>query len=211
DRPDLLLADFGIAKMAATTSGTSQAIRGTPSSMAPEQWQRQPVPAADQYALAIIIYQLLPGRAPFQGGPGQVMFQHMTVQPQPPSLFNPALPPAIDAVILHALAKDPQGRFPSMAAFAQAFQQAIQGTDVRVANADLSTVLSDRNRASRATHPIPRNDIIMPPVESQIRTPAQPNTSGQVWLTPPYAYNEQVSMNTPHLASSQHVPVSNLG
>jgi len=211
DRPDLLLADFGIAKMAATTSGTSQAIRGTPGSMAPEQWQGQAVPATDQYALAIMIYQLLAGRAPFQGGPGQVMFQHMTVQPQPPSLFNPALPVAIDAVILHALAKDPQGRFPSVAAFAQAFQQAAQGTDVQLAHADLSTVLSDRNRASRATYPIPRNDSIMLPLESQIRTPAQPNTGNPLWLTPPYAYNEQVSVNTTRPAPGQHIPVSDLG
>ncbi len=211
DRPDLLLADFGIAKMAATTSGTSQAIRGTPSSMAPEQWQGQAVPATDQYALAIMIYQLLAGRAPFQGGPGQVMFQHMTVQPQAPSLFNPALPPAIDAVILHALVKDPQGRFPSVAAFAQAFQQAGQGTNVQLAHADLSTMVSDRNRATRATYPIPRNDSIMPPVESQSRTPAQPHTGNPVWLTPPYASNEQVSVNTTRAAASQHVPVSDLG
>jgi eukaryotic-like serine/threonine-protein kinase len=211
DRPDLLLADFGIAKMAATTSGTSQAIRGTPASMAPEQWQGQAVPATDQYALAIMIYQLLTGRAPFQGGPGQVMFQHMTAQPQPPSLFNPSLPPAIDAVILHALAKDLQGRFPSVAAFAQAFQQAVQGTDVQFAHADLSTVLSDRNRASRATYPIPRNDIITPPVESQSRTPAQPHTGNPAWLTPPYAYNEQVSVSTTRPAPNQYIPVSGLG
>src|SRR5436305_4033009 len=204
DRPDLLLADFGIAKMAATTSGTSQAIRGTPASMAPEQWQGQAVPATDPYALAIMIYPLLAARAPFQGGPGQVMFQHMTVQPQPPSMFNLALPPTIDDVILHALAKDPQERFPSVAAFAQAFQRAAQGNDVQLAHTDLPTVLSDRNRASRATYPIPRNDIITPPVESLSRTPAQLHTGNPVRLTRPYSYNEQVSVNTNRPADSHH-------
>ena len=62
--PDLLLADFGIAKLAVSTSGASQAIRGTPIYMAPEQWEGNPVPASDQYALAVMSYQLLAGRPP---------------------------------------------------------------------------------------------------------------------------------------------------
>ncbi len=123
--PDLLLADFGIAKLAVGTSGASQAIRGTPIYMAPEQWEGHPVPASDQYALAIMIYQLLAGRPPFQGGPGQMMYQHFNVSPQPPSTFNPATHPDIDAVILHALAKKPEERFPSVSAFSNAFQQAL--------------------------------------------------------------------------------------
>ena len=123
--PDLLLADFGIAKLAVGTSGASQAIRGTPIYMAPEQWEGHPVPASDQYALAIMIYQLLAGRPPFQGGPGQMMYQHFNVSPQPPSTFNPAINPDIDAVILHALAKKPEDRFPSVSAFSNAFQQAL--------------------------------------------------------------------------------------
>jgi eukaryotic-like serine/threonine-protein kinase len=123
--PDLLLADFGIAKLAVGTSGASQAIRGTPIYMAPEQWEGNPVPASDQYALAIMIYQLLVGRPPFQGGPGQMMYQHLNVSPQPPSTFNPAISPDVDAVILHALAKKPENRFPSVSAFSNAFQQAL--------------------------------------------------------------------------------------
>jgi serine/threonine protein kinase len=67
DRPDLLLADFGIAKLTSVTASVSQSIRGTPSYMAPEQWDGQPVPATDQYALAIMAYELLVGRPPFQG------------------------------------------------------------------------------------------------------------------------------------------------
>src|SRR5438874_10542844 len=123
--PDLLLADFGIAKLAAATSGASQAIRGTPIYMAPEQWEGQPVPASDQYGLAVMVYQLLAGRPPFQGGPGQMMYQHFNVVPQPPSAFNPTINPELDTVILHALAKRPADRFPSISAFANAFQQAL--------------------------------------------------------------------------------------
>src|SRR2546425_2248486 len=129
DHPDLLLADFGIAKFAAATTTTSQSIRGTPAYMAPEQWDGQPVPATDQYALAMMAYQLLTGNLPFQGGPSQVMRQHFTMQPQPPSMLNPRISPAVDAVILRALEKKAEDRFPSIAVFGQAFQAAVQSRE----------------------------------------------------------------------------------
>ncbi len=123
--PDLLLADFGIAKLAAGTSGASQAIRGTPVYMAPEQWEGHPVPASDQYSLAVMIYQLLTGRPPFLGGPQQMMYQHFTVTPPPPSTRNPAITHDIDSIVLRALAKRPQERFPSIATFGNALEQAL--------------------------------------------------------------------------------------
>lgn len=91
--------------------------------MPPEQWEGKPVPASDQYALAIMTYQLLTGRPPFVGGPEQVMMQHFTKQPEPPSQHNPLLTSGIDDVLLRALAKSPEQRYPSILAFAQAFQQ----------------------------------------------------------------------------------------
>ncbi len=123
--PDLVLADFGVAKFVSANSSTSQSIRGTPTYMAPEQWEGHPVPATDQYALAIMVYQLLTGYLPFQGGPGQIMYQHFTTQPLPPSTRRPTLPPSVDAVILRALMKRPEERFASIAAFAQALQQSL--------------------------------------------------------------------------------------
>src|SRR5205085_10300713 len=54
--PDVLLADFGIAKFMTATATSSQSIRGTPAYMAPEQWDGQPVEATDQYALAVTAY-----------------------------------------------------------------------------------------------------------------------------------------------------------
>ena len=125
NQPDLLLADFGIAKFTGATATASQSIRGTPTYMAPEQWDGRSIPATDQYALAIMAYELLTGRPPFQGRLEQVMRQHYYAQPAPPSTFNPRLSPALDAVILRALAKSPQERFASAAAFATAFQQAV--------------------------------------------------------------------------------------
>ncbi|QBD79199.1 hypothetical protein EPA93_25750 [Ktedonosporobacter rubrisoli] len=124
--PDLLLADFGIAKFNTSTSAKSQNIRGTPAYMAPEQWDSQSVPASDQYALAVMAYQLLTGRPPFVGRMGQVMRQHFTAQAQPPSSFNQRIPTALDEVILHALEKKPEDRFPSILQFSQSLRLAVE-------------------------------------------------------------------------------------
>jgi len=100
--------------------------------MPPEQWNGEVVSATDQYALAIMTYQLLAGQLPFQGlSEQQLMVQHMTVPPEPPSKLNARLSLAIDAVILRALAKKADERFPTIKAFAVALQQALDYTDLR--------------------------------------------------------------------------------
>ena len=128
DRPTLLLADFGIARNFTTVSSSSHTIRGTPTSMAPEQWSSNPVFATDQYALAVMAYELLAGRPPFVGGMEQLMYQHFSVQPSPPSSFNSKLSAAIDTVILRALSKKPEDRFPTVTDFASALLKATQQT-----------------------------------------------------------------------------------
>jgi serine/threonine protein kinase len=124
--PNLLLADFGVAKIA-TTSKLSATPRGTFDYMAPEQLAGTPVTASDQYALGIMVYELLTGRTPFQGALPQVAFyQHANVMPEPPSTVNPSLPSVLDGIVLRALAKKPQDRFASVKEFASAFAVALQ-------------------------------------------------------------------------------------
>jgi serine/threonine protein kinase len=132
-RPDLLLTDFGIAKLSMLTTRASQSIRGTPTYMAPEQWEGRPVPATDQYALAVMLYELLTGRPPFRGTPLQMMYAHVNTQPQAPSLLNPRISSTIDIVVLRGLAKRPEERFPSIIAFAFAFRQALRSIDPSIA------------------------------------------------------------------------------
>ena len=118
----MLLADFGVAR-ALDTSGRTQ-VTGTFLYMAPEQFSGKFSPASDQYALAVMAYQLLAGRPPFQGELAALTRAHMYDAPPPITTFNPSVPPAIDAVLSRALAKDPAARYPSVAAFAQALRDA---------------------------------------------------------------------------------------
>lgn len=129
--PDLLLADFGIACLESQTSSVSQNTSGTPTYMAPEQWSAQPLFSSDQYALAVMAYELVTGKPPFQGSPMKLMYAHLHEPPQPPHERNPLLSPTVDAVLLRALAKQPEERFSSIAAFAQDFSAAFQGMDER--------------------------------------------------------------------------------
>ncbi len=118
--PDLLLSDFGIARIGnATSSNISQAVRGTPLYMAPEQWEGQPVRATDQYALAVMTYEMLTGHPLFQGSPPNMMYHHINEMPLPPSQVNPALSSSIDLVLMRALAKEPYERFERIELFAQ--------------------------------------------------------------------------------------------
>ena len=101
--------------------------------MAPEQWEGRPVPATDQYALAVMLYELLTGRPPFRGTPMQMMYAHVNTQPQAPSTLNPRLSTVIDSVVLRGLAKKPEERFPSIIALAFAFRQTLRSVDSSVA------------------------------------------------------------------------------
>ena len=123
--PDLLLADFGIARLMTATSVVSQSVQGTPTYMAPEQCLGHAVPASDQYALAIMTYELLTGHPPFRGPAMQVMFQQIYELPQPPGNLNPHLSKEVDEVLMCALAKQPGERFASISAFSAAFEQAV--------------------------------------------------------------------------------------
>ncbi len=126
EQPDILLTDFGIAKFIATTTYMSRSISGTPSYMSPEQSMGYPVPASDQYSLAIMAYELLANRLPFHGNIMHVMYQHRTHMPEPLSAYTPGLPQEIDFVLAKALSKRPEERFPSVSSFATTLHQALK-------------------------------------------------------------------------------------
>ena len=125
----LMLSDFGIARLsnAANDLTRPDVAPGTVQFMAPEQGKGHAVPASDQYSAGVILYGLLAGRFPFEGTDGLALaIQHATETPLPPSSVNPALSPAVDAVVLRALEKNPDDRFPSVRALVRALDMALR-------------------------------------------------------------------------------------
>lgn len=121
------LSDFGVAKLMQmerlTTTGSTL---GTPAYMSPEQVRDMPVDArCDQYSLGILCYQMLAGRVPFEGQMVTVLHGHATQPPPPPRQFNADIPSALEEVVLKALAKNPDDRFPTVAHFLDRFGQCV--------------------------------------------------------------------------------------
>jgi serine/threonine-protein kinase len=94
--------------------GQTQAgwIVGTPHYLAPEQIEgRDPDRRADVYACGVVLYELFTDQLPFDGGnPMDVLMHHLKTEPRPPRELAPEMPPALDALVLRCLAKDPARR-----------------------------------------------------------------------------------------------------
>jgi serine/threonine-protein kinase len=127
------LTDFGIAKMLAGTTGTHSltatgSVMGTPAYMAPEQWRSEAVDArTDIYALGIILYEMLIGALPFQAEtPYGMMYKHFDTPPPLPRVINPTLPEPLEQVVLRAMTKLPEGRYPSARQMAEEFGDAVR-------------------------------------------------------------------------------------
>lgn len=128
------LCDFGIAKLTGShgLTRTGEAI-GTPSYMAPEQWQAlTATPQTDIYALGAILFEMLTGEPPFQAeNVYSLMYKHLNDLPPLLGAYRIDLPPAVDSVIQRALAKLPADRFETASALAQAFGNALRATQER--------------------------------------------------------------------------------
>jgi serine/threonine protein kinase len=129
----LVLADFGIAHMMRdggstdmTLTGTGQFL-GSPEYMAPEMVYGEPVdPRTDIYELGIVLFQMLSGRVPFQGNSAYtIATKHIQEPPPPLYQINPAISPAVDAVVRKAIAKQRDDRYRSAGELAQALRTAI--------------------------------------------------------------------------------------
>lgn len=116
------VTDFGIARAISDTAGTiaqTTAILGTASYFSPEQARGETVDGrSDLYSAGVVLYEMLTGQVPFQGDSAvAVAYQHVTEPPKRPSQVNPAVTPALDAVVLKALAKRREDRYQTAAEF----------------------------------------------------------------------------------------------
>jgi len=123
---EVLLTDFGIATVIQTSrSQHTQSIIGTVSYMAPEQIRGHAIPASDQYALGVTAYEWLCGERPFTGTFVEITTQQIAVQPPPLRQKAPSLSLAVEQVVMRALEKEAQRRFPSVKDFAEALEYAL--------------------------------------------------------------------------------------
>jgi tRNA A-37 threonylcarbamoyl transferase component Bud32 len=126
----VVLSDFGL--VLDRTEETSGDSFGSPHYIAPEQAERssQAVPASDLYALGVMLYEMLVGRRPFDDpSPATLALQHLMEPPPSPRQFNPDLSYGAEVVLLRALAKEPEARYPSGAALIAALDAALSGNE----------------------------------------------------------------------------------
>jgi eukaryotic-like serine/threonine-protein kinase len=123
------VTDFGIARAGASDMTLTGSIMGTAQYLSPEQAQGHAVSeTSDLYAVGVVLYELLTGSVPFEGESAvTIALKQVSAEPTPPSQRNPEVTPALDAVVMRSLAKDPLARFATADEFIAALQQAREG------------------------------------------------------------------------------------
>jgi serine/threonine protein kinase len=127
--------DFGIARAVADASATmtnTAAVIGTAQYLSPEQAKGEKVDArSDLYSTGCLLYELLTSQPPFTGdSPVAVAYQHVRENPKPPSQIDAAVTPAMDAIVLKALAKNPDNRYQSAVEMREDIERCIEGRPV---------------------------------------------------------------------------------
>jgi serine/threonine-protein kinase len=190
------LTDFGVARMQDVEANHTQAgtMVGTPSYMSPEQIMGQPVgPRADIFAAGIILYQFLTGERPFKGQ-GLFALQQQIVYGQvpPPSTLSPLISPAFDRVVLRALAKRPDDRYPSARAFRDDLQRALAADGANPAETLPPPVRGQQPGMAHASSPG------MPAWQPAPAGQPQATHSGAHWPAAPQAHQPQHQHQQPH-------------
>ncbi len=123
-----VVTDFGIARAGVSEITQTGSVMGTPHYLSPEQAQGFDVTAvSDLYSVGVMLYEALTGRVPFEGESAvAVAMKQVSQMPQRPSSIQPRVSPALDAVVMRALEKDPGQRFQSADAFIAALDQAMR-------------------------------------------------------------------------------------
>jgi len=163
------VTDFGIARAGASDMTETGSIMGTAQYLSPEQAQGLAVsPQSDLYAIGIVLYELITARVPFDGESAvTIALKQVAEAPVPPSSYNPAVPPELDAVVLRALEKDPGARFIS----AEEFIGALEGVADRIASGAAVGPGTVAFGAVAGELPPTVPPAVEPPTEAPIREP----------------------------------------
>ena len=142
------VTDFGIARAGASEMTETGSIMGTAQYLSPEQAQGLPVDArSDLYSIGIVLYELLTGRPPFDAESAvTIALKQVSETPPHPREHNPAVPPALDAVTMRALRKEPAERFQDADEFIAALESALAGGYVETVAEDPVAALEEEDR-----------------------------------------------------------------
>jgi serine/threonine-protein kinase len=165
------IADFGIARIESSSMTQAGTLLGTPAYMSPEQFMGQVVDArTDIYSSGVLLYQLLTGERPFEGGMSAIMHKALTTEPPVPSQLAVTAPPSFDAVVRRAMAKRPEDRFPSARVFAEAIRDAMARRAEPAAGEEVTLVAPSPQ--TRIAEPAPPRAIPAAPPPQHSRMPA---------------------------------------
>jgi len=154
DEGHAVVTDFGIAKALESTGLTrSGTMVGTPSFLSPEGFLGDAVtPAADQYSLGVVAYQMLAGALPFEGDTSlAMMYAHVHTPPMPIKRMRPDCPPELQAAIMRMLEKSPEDRFPNMKEAVSAIAASMSSNEDEVRR-DISMLARNRPDYQTAEH-----------------------------------------------------------
>jgi serine/threonine-protein kinase len=184
------IADFGIARSGASQMTEAGSIVGTAQYLSPEQARGAPVdPRSDLYSLGIVLYEMLTGKVPFTGDtPVEIAMKHLSQVPDPPSKLRPSIPHDLDAVVMRALAKDPEQRYSSAEEMDADLARVARGVAVSRETEDAMTqVLAGAGISSAQTMvQRPRTTVAPPPAPPAYRSPGyydyeEPPRGRSVW------------------------------
>ncbi len=139
--------DFGIARAKNSVMAKTEAVLGTAHYISPEQAQGKELSSAsDIYSLGIVLYEAATGELPYDGPDAvSVALKQVNDTPKAPREINPAIDPALEAIIMKAMAKDPRGRFATARDMRQALNDYLAGRQVNLAgfnNAKTSVIVN---------------------------------------------------------------------
>jgi eukaryotic-like serine/threonine-protein kinase len=163
------IADFGIARIESSLMTQAGTVLGTPAYMSPEQFMGQVVDArSDIYSSGVLLYQLLTGERPFDGGMSAIMHKALNTEPPAPSQLSVTAPASFDPVVRRAMAKRPEDRFSTAKAFIEAVRAAVANPVEAVSEDEATMVAAPASGRVAAASLLPAASVVQPASRSPV-------------------------------------------